>query len=85
MGLLPSGIGFFPKAKGHYFERAGGSPELILILCAQGKGWARYNRREVDIAPGQLLVIRHNSLMPMAQMSSSHGVFTGVMRLALWR
>lgn len=60
MGLLPSDIGFFPKAKGHYFERADGSPELILILCAQGKGWARYNRREYEIEPGQLLVIRPN-------------------------
>jgi AraC-like DNA-binding protein len=57
-GLLPSDIGFFPKAKGHYFERENGSPELILILCVQGKGWARCNRREYAIGPGHLLVIQ---------------------------
>lgn len=57
LGLLPSDVGFFPRAKGHYFERADGSMELILILCVQGRGWARCNRKEYDIAPGQLLVI----------------------------
>jgi AraC-like DNA-binding protein len=57
IGLAPSDIGFFPKAKWHYFERPSGSPELILILCVQGKGWARFHRREYPVMPGHLLVI----------------------------
>jgi len=57
IGLAPSDIGFFPRAKWHYFERPAGSPELILILCVQGKGWARFHRREYAVTPGQLLVI----------------------------
>lgn len=57
IGLVPSDLGFFPKAKWHYFERPKGSAELILILCVQGKGWARFHRREYPVTPGQLLVI----------------------------
>jgi AraC-like DNA-binding protein len=60
ISLVPSDIGYFPKAKWHYFERPDGSQQLILILCVQGKGWVRFDRREYGIAPGQLLVIRPN-------------------------
>jgi AraC family transcriptional regulator of arabinose operon len=60
ISLVPSDIGYFPKAKRHYFERPNGSRQLILILCVQGKGWVRFDRREYSVAPGQLLVIRPN-------------------------
>jgi AraC-like DNA-binding protein len=60
ISLVPSDIGYFPKAKWHYFERPKGSRQLILILCVQGKGWVRLDRREYSITPGQLLVIRPN-------------------------
>lgn len=60
ISLVPSDIGYFPKAKQHYFERPNGSRQLILILCVQGKGWVRFDKREYGIAPGKLLVIRPN-------------------------
>lgn len=60
ISLIPSDVGYFPKAKWHYFERPNGSRQLILILCVQGKGWVKFDRREYSIAPGQLLVIRPN-------------------------
>lgn len=60
VSLVPSDIGYFPGAKWHFFERPNGSRELILILCVQGKGWVRFERREYSVTPGQLLVIRPN-------------------------
>ena len=60
ISLVPTDIGYFPKAKWHYFGRPNGSRQLILILCVQGRGWVKFDRREYSIAPGQLLVIRPN-------------------------
>ena len=56
--LIPSDIGYFPKAKSHYFQRSEGSPQLILILCVQGQGWVKFERETYRIRPGHLLVIR---------------------------
>jgi AraC-like DNA-binding protein len=58
ISLIPSDIGYFPNARWHYFERPGGSPQLILILCVHGQGWVRCSQKEHAVTPGQLLVIR---------------------------
>jgi AraC-like DNA-binding protein len=60
ISLVPSDIGYFPKAKWHYFERQAGSPQLILILCVQGRGWVKFDRQEYSVTPDQLLIIRPN-------------------------
>ena len=60
ISLVPSEIGYFPKARWHYFERPNGADQLILILCVQGQGWCRLDRRNYVVVPGQLLVIRAN-------------------------
>ena len=59
--LLPSDVGYFPTAQGHYVDRPRGSPQLILIYCFAGEGWARINDERLTIRPGQLLVVPPNT------------------------
>lgn len=55
--LFPSDIGYFPDAQGHRVDRPSGAPELILILCQKGTGWATIQGQNYKVSPGQLLVI----------------------------
>lgn len=54
--LFITDIGFYPKAKFHYRERAAGSAQHILIYCIDGRGWVQLKDR-VDVQRGQFLVI----------------------------
>ncbi len=54
--LLPSDVGHFPRAKGHYVERPSGSPQLVLIYCVRGHGWLR-TEQSWRIDPGQAIAI----------------------------
>jgi AraC-like DNA-binding protein len=54
--LLPSDVGHFPHAEGHYVERPAGAPQLVLIYCVQGEGWLRMEQTW-RVRPGQALVI----------------------------
>lgn len=56
-GLHLTNIGFYPKAQFHYREREHGSPQNILIYCVDGRGWANVNGREIEISPGEYLII----------------------------
>ena len=55
--LLPSDVGYFPEASFHYVDRPAGCPQLILILCVQGEGWAQINGLTHAMRPGHLVVI----------------------------
>jgi AraC-like DNA-binding protein len=55
--LLPTDIGYFPKAKGHFMKRAAGSDQAIFIYCVKGRGWCEMGEAHHDIGPGELLVI----------------------------
>ncbi len=60
IALLPSDVGYFPKARSHYFERAQGCDQLILILCTRGAGWVELGDTKYEVAAGQLIAILPN-------------------------
>jgi AraC-like DNA-binding protein len=55
--LVPSDAGYFPKAAFHYVERVSGSPQVILIFCASGRGWLRVGDVERTIDTGCAAVV----------------------------
>ena len=56
-GLLPTDVGYFPKAANHLAERPRGASQTIFIYCISGRGWCELFGRRHDIEQGQLLVI----------------------------
>lgn len=57
LDLLPSDVGYFPKAQWHYVERREGVSQLVLIYCIAGSGFAQIGDTAATIRPGQVLVI----------------------------
>jgi AraC-like DNA-binding protein len=55
--MVPSDVGYFPEAKGHYVDRPLGSPQCILILCVRGHGWIHIGQSRQEVRPGNLVVI----------------------------
>lgn len=55
--LLPTDIGFYPRAKGHFMERQTGVDQSILIYCIKGRGWCKTADNHYEVRPGELLVI----------------------------
>src|SRR5580698_652961 len=55
--LLPTDIGFYPKAKGHFIERLAGVDQSIFIFCIKGRGWCEIEGIHHEIHPGELIVI----------------------------
>ena len=56
-GAYITDIGYYPKARYHYRERAHGSEQDILIYCQEGKGSAVINGEEYQLNPGEFMVI----------------------------
>lgn len=56
--LLPTDVGFFPKAAGHFMRRAVGVDQSILIYCVKGAGWCEITGNRHKIQPGELLVLQ---------------------------
>jgi AraC-like DNA-binding protein len=55
--LLVTDIGYFPEANWHKTERLMGSPQMILIYCVSGNGWAEVGSATHQVRPGQMLII----------------------------
>jgi AraC family transcriptional regulator of arabinose operon len=55
--LLPTDVGYYPKAKWHVCVRERGCPEDIFIYCADGNGWCEIAGRRHEVGKDQLLVI----------------------------
>ncbi|MGZ3837471.1 MAG: AraC family transcriptional regulator [Flavisolibacter sp.] len=55
--LFITDIGFYPKAKFHYRERATGIAQHILIYCIDGKGWLQLDDKEMEVKRGQYIII----------------------------
>lgn len=53
-------IGFYPKAKFHYYERESGTSTHILIYCIDGKGWFNLGGKDVMIERDQFIIIPAN-------------------------
>src|SRR4051812_42988421 len=56
-GLVPTDIGFFPRASGHWRERSTGVDQAIFIYCINGRGWCELGGRSFAVNPGELLVL----------------------------
>jgi AraC-like DNA-binding protein len=54
-------IGYYPKARFHYAERASGISQHIIIYCVEGKGWIDINKKRVEIGPSQFIAIPANT------------------------
>lgn len=55
--LLPTDVGYFPKAEGHWRQRTDGVDQAILIYCIAGRGWCDLAGEHHEIEPGELLVV----------------------------
>ena len=60
-GLLPTDVGYFPKATGHLRERIIGVDQAIFIYCAQGGGWCDMAGQHQEVRVGELLVVPPNT------------------------
>lgn len=54
-GVLVTDAGFFPHANWHFVERPLGAPTTLVIACLAGQGWVRLGKRELTVAPGDVL------------------------------
>ncbi len=50
-------IGFYPKAKFHYYKRSSGTSTHILIYCVDGKGWLNMNGQHLTIDRDHFIII----------------------------
>lgn len=55
--LTPTHIGRFDHARHHYVERAGGTPEHILIVCLEGDGFARIGSKTWPVRQGEAVLL----------------------------
>jgi len=55
--LYITDIGFYPKAQGHYRERAQGSDQHILIYVLNGKGYVEIKKEKYELNPGDFIFI----------------------------
>ena len=55
--LLPTDIGYFPKASGHFMKRAEGVDQAVLIYCVKGQGWCEIKGTRHEVHDGDLLVV----------------------------
>jgi AraC-like DNA-binding protein len=56
-GLIPTDVGYFPRAAGHLRERSRGVDQAIFIYCTRGGGWCEVAGRYHAVRPGELLVV----------------------------
>jgi AraC-like DNA-binding protein len=56
-GLMPTDVGFFPKARGHLRERKEAIEQAIFIYCVKGSGWCEVASESHAVRAGELLVI----------------------------
>jgi AraC family transcriptional regulator, arabinose operon regulatory protein len=59
--LLPTDIGYFPRARGHLMERPNGVAQAICIYCTKGAGWCEINGRRHSVHAEELLVVPPNT------------------------
>lgn len=55
--LLPTDVGFFPAARGHFRERPRGAGQAIFIYCTRGRGWTEIGGSRHAVGAEDLLVI----------------------------
>jgi len=56
-GLMPTDVGYFPRAAGHLRERSEGIDQAVFIYCVRGAGWCDLAGQRYPVRAGELLVI----------------------------
>lgn len=55
--LFITQMGFFPKARHHYYQRPTGMSQVILLYCTDGAGWIQVPNGRVAIQAGAVFAI----------------------------
>jgi AraC-like DNA-binding protein len=55
--MIPTDVGYYPRALGHAFERPAGCDQAIVIYCLAGRGSCRAGSAELSIRSGEVLVL----------------------------
>lgn len=58
--LFITQMGFFPKARYHYYQRPTGMSQVILLYCTDGLGWIQVPNGRVTIQAGSVFAIAPN-------------------------
>jgi AraC family transcriptional regulator of arabinose operon len=58
--LMPTDIGWFPRARYHYCERRQGAAEHILLFCTAGEGWVEVEGVHRPVFANQAIFIRQH-------------------------
>lgn len=56
-GAYITDIGYYPRARYHYRERAHGSDQHILIYCQEGKGTVQIKKEVYELNPGEFIIV----------------------------
>jgi len=56
-GLHVCGLGYYPKAEGHYTYRKKGLPENFLFYCVDGSGWYKIGNKEYKVQPNSFFIL----------------------------
>ena len=55
--LFITQMGFFPKARHHYYQRPTGMSQVILLYCTNGLGWTQVPTGRVVLQAGEVFAI----------------------------
>jgi len=58
--LFVCGLGYYPKAEGHYTYRKKGLPENFLFYCTDGYGWYKLGGKEYRVQPNEFFILPAN-------------------------
>ena len=56
--LIPTDVGYFPRATGHHRKRTQGVDQAIFISCVRGAGWCELNGIRHAVRKGEVLVVQ---------------------------
>jgi len=55
--LFVCGLGYYPRAKGHYTYRKKGLPENFLFYCVDGHGWYKIGDKRYEVGPNEFFIL----------------------------
>jgi AraC-like DNA-binding protein len=59
--LYLCGLGYYPKAEGHYTYRKKGLPENFLFYCVDGHGWFKIGDKQYKVGPNEFFILPQNT------------------------
>jgi len=58
--LYICGLGYYPRAAGHYTYRKKGLPENFLFYCVDGHGWYKIGDKRYEVGPNECFILPQN-------------------------